>query len=1145
MTLIKSITLKGFKSFAKKTDIPFKSRYSVIIGANGSGKSNICDSLCFVLGKISAKGLRAEKSANLIYNGGKKGSPAKEGEVSIVFDNSKNDFPVKEKEIIVTRTIKQSGNSVYKVNSQLMTRQQVLELLSAAKIDPEGHNIILQGDIVRFTEMRQVERRELIEEIAGISVYEDRKQRALSDLEKVQARLNEANIILTERSAYLKELKKDRDQALRYKELENNILDNKATYVHLQIKDREAKRDGFDKRIAELKKDAGKLQGNIDAITRFVEEKKAEITRLNTEIEEKGENEKVKLHKEIEDIKTDIIRTDSRKGVCSAEIEKIGNRGIQLKKDLDEINAKIAELEKTRQGKARRSETLKQTKSRLESDIAALKKKHGLETDAEVEIGKIENSMDKKLGELNILQEKKQELLMRKGMLSARQESAKEKTKKQQEEEKRFSENQARLDAIKSEYKKLTSDISKKLNEVNAFGSKLSVLRDKLNALNEELAMLKTRRTSQQQDRYDNLAIKRILEVKQGVHGTVSMLGKVDQRYATALSVAAGQRANSVVVDDDAVAAKCIKMLKENKLGVATFLPLNKIKALPLDRSLANREGVVGMAISLVSFEPRYKNIFSYVFGSTLVVENLIVARRIGIGRARMVTLDGDLAEQSGAMIGGYRRVTSSFIDKDADKNIADTESEAARLKSSITADEEKRMAMENEVQGMKEKKAALEVEINFLGESIKAYGLVPLDDGSSISKELEGVVKMIGDIDAETQRLTGEINILKQNRQSLKAKSPELLKRLEGFEKEGHDIELEVVGLGRDIANINVQTKDVHETERNKIISILKANEKDAERFSTELNELIARLKESRQLLKQKEALDRKFYSDFKSLFAKRNKVNELVQKRETAVMRENDKIRYTENRINSISLDRAKIVAEFEGLNKEFEGYVEGRIRRNVALEDLKYEIKKYESLLRDMGNVNLRALEVYEKIGKEYENIIAKVDKLKLEKEDVLKLIREVDDKKASMFMKIFKVLNENFKSIFASLSTKGDAHLEIEDPNNLFESGVNIKVRIATNKFLDIKSLSGGEKTLTALAFIFAIQEFSPASFYFLDEVDAALDKTNSVLLSKLVQKYSSRAQYIVISHNDTIISDADCIYGVSMQDGISKVVSLKV
>ena len=248
MTVIKKINMSGFKSFANPVEMVFGNDFNVCIGPNGSGKSNIMDAMTFVFGKISAKGMRAEKSSNLIYNGGKKGNPATRAEVSMEFDNYKGTFPIDSKTITISRSIKQKGTSVYKINNEVRTRQQVLDLLNAAQIDPDGHNIILQGDIVRFMEMPTDQRREIIEEVSGISVYEEKKQKAMSELEKVQTRLSEAEIILKERETHLKELKKDRDQAMKFKDLEDKIKSNKATFLHIKITDKEKKRDEFESR---------------------------------------------------------------------------------------------------------------------------------------------------------------------------------------------------------------------------------------------------------------------------------------------------------------------------------------------------------------------------------------------------------------------------------------------------------------------------------------------------------------------------------------------------------------------------------------------------------------------------------------------------------------------------------------------------------------------------------------------------------------------------------------------------------------------------------------------------------------------------------------------------------------------------------
>lgn len=282
------------------------------------------------------------------------------------------------------------------------------------------------------------------------------------------------------------------------------------------------------------------------------------------------------------------------------------------------------------------------------------------------------------------------------------------------------------------------------------------------------------------------------------------------------------------------------------------------------------------------------------------------------------------------------------------------------------------------------------------------------------------------------------------------------------------------------------------------------------------------------------------------KGLFNKRSKVNEEAQKSEIEIENLNGKMKQDEYTVNTISLETAKIKSILVGFKEEFLQYKDVKIEKNKEIAVIKREISEFERMKDRIGNVNLRSLDIYEAVEKEFNSLIEKQKSLGKEKDEIHNLMKEIEGKKKDMFMKTFDVINKSFKRVFLELSTKGEAYLELEDPDTVFEGGLILKVRISGKRFLDLRSLSGGEKTMTALAFIFAVQDHNPASFYIFDEVDAALDKHNSEKLSSLIKKYSERAQYIIISHNDAIISEADVLYGVSMdENGMSKVVSLKV
>jgi len=306
VTQINKLVLDGFKSFGKRTELLFEPGFNVVLGPNGSGKSNVLDALCFVLGKSSSKALRAEKSANLIYNGGKTKKPANTAEVSIFFDNKTRIFPVDDDTLKISRIVRNDGASKYKINGKTMTRQEVTDTLAMAKIYPDGYNIILQGDIVRLVEMSTIERRQIIEEIAGISVYEEKKQKAINELQKVEEKLNEAEIILKERETYIRELKKDRDHALKYKNLSDNIKKNKASYLKRQMVKKDDEKAVLEEKSGKIKSRFDAIKSQITTLREEIAQRKEQIKQISDEIEQKGEVEQIKLQKEVEKLRIDV-----------------------------------------------------------------------------------------------------------------------------------------------------------------------------------------------------------------------------------------------------------------------------------------------------------------------------------------------------------------------------------------------------------------------------------------------------------------------------------------------------------------------------------------------------------------------------------------------------------------------------------------------------------------------------------------------------------------------------------------------------------------------------------------------------------------------------------------------------------------------
>ncbi len=1163
MTKINKIVMKGFKSFGNKVELQFDSDFNCVLGPNGAGKSNIIDAICFVLGKGSAKGLRAEKAANLVYNGGKKKEPAKYGEVSIYFDNKNKVFPTEDDYVKITRIIKPTGMSTYKINDQKRTRQQVLDLLAIANIDPDGYNITLQGDIIRLVEMSSVERRHIIEEIAGISIYEEKKNKALKELEKVESKLAEAEIILTERQTYLRELKKDRDQALKYKDVADKLKSSKATYVNLQINSREEKKEKIEKDIGKFESEIKKFEEQIAGLKSDIAKKRQAISDISKEIEEKGEKEQVKIMKDIEQLKIDIATNKTRMSSNANEINRVHDRKDQLQGSLSEIDEKISGLNSDKNRFEKDKASAEKNISQLKSKITAFRQKHKIEDSnaLELDMDNMDKDADKMQAEIQELREEQQNLLREKDKAELYINSIDEKISKVLEVEKEHKNDIEKLKNRKAEFKKTTLELNEILNRDSSHAAELGNAKQKLISANDELAKLRSRESTFRQSQADNIATKSILESKNRfgrVYGTITDLGKVPSRYSTALQIAAGLRIRSIVVDNEKTAANCIKHLKNNRLGTATFLPLNKIKGKDskVEQSVLKSGGVLGRAIDLIDFDSQFKNAFSFVFGNTIVVEDIDVARRIGVGTVRMVTLDGDLVELSGAMQGGYRKkiAGSGFAEKEVASDIKAKEKLAADMEAVVSRLEKARSSDEEKIGRFRELKAGLE------GEIIKLEKSLHLEEGdlSASKKEkevfrerLKGIEKKSAELQGSISRLTKELTVIKVKKQNLRSKinemrSPTLLAELNTFEQKHSEEKEELIRIEANIKNANMQTTNILLPEKENIIKILSQHEKEEKKFGEENKQLKEKIKSQETELVDKEKRQKQFYGKYKELFVEKDRLNESMQKAENALVRHEEGIRRTEQRSNVLSVDSASVKAELAGLYEEKKRYEDMPLLKGKNEEELKKEIWQMERQMDAAGNVNMRALEVYDSIEKEYNSLIDKKKKLKSEKEEVLVMMNEIETKKKDLFMNTFEVIDKNFQKMFESLTTKGQAFLELENPKDPLAEGLRIKVRITGKKFLDIRSLSGGEKTLTALSFIFAIQEHEPASFYILDEVDAALDRKNSEKLAELIANYSKGAQYVMISHNDNVISSASTLYGVSMNEhGMSKVVSLKL
>lgn len=1164
MTKINKIILDGFKTFGKRTVLEFSDKLNMIIGPNGSGKSNISDAICFVLGRSSAKSMRADKVADLIYNGGKKGKPRDECEVTVVFDNSKDEFPVDSKEVRLTRIVRRNKTNLYKINDKIRTRQDIINLLSKVNVNPDGYNVVLQDDITNLITMPDINKREIIEEAAGLTSYREKKEKAEFQLEEVEQRIKDSKIILEERSQYVEELKRDKNEALHYKELVDNLDLYKYNIIIKQIKKKNEDLDKIHLKIEETEKNIDLKKQEITKKETQIEKNKLEITQINNIIEEKGEKEQVELNKELESLKIKLAEYNSDESNIKEQLNNLSVKKKNTETSLKQMLTKIDELKKKKKEFDEVYGIEKKNLDKITKQLDEFREKINLNSlDS---LNKQVNEIDEKTDQLNQeIQEKREKLqsfIREKDRILMELEDIDKKIKKIDDLKKEHAEEIRKIEELKKEFKTISIKLADLMNEDSKISSQIVLLRKELSALNNRQVVLSIKAQEIKESANRNSALKKIEELRKddpNIYGTVAELGSVESKYELALSMSAGNRMNFYIVKDDETAAKCINILKENKLGAVSFIPLNKIKSINIrdeEKELLKINGVIDFAINLVDFDSRYKKAFQFVFGNTLIVKDVNTARRVGIGKIRMVSLDGDIIESSGVMFGGYinrKNILGKFQDINTKDELNEVNEKISQLNEKLSNFENRKQEIINEIDDLRNKKSEFE------GEIIKREKSLYVQDSDlsasqekkeELNKRLTEYDEVINKYQKEVNSLLKEITQLKTEKQNIKNKisevsDPSKLAELRAYEESRDTINQKLRSLENEINNI--QTKiEIQEHEIDSSRNILADLEKQERQFNHELEKISINKTEIEKTIKEKNEKFEKFYSEFKSFFKKRSNLEKDNLKLENEIKEIEEAIKKFENEVNNLRIREAKTQTEISNLEEDLKAFKD---KEEVDLNEteLVKKIKEIEEKLNNIGAVNLRSIEIFEEAEKEFNELKERLDKLKQERESVLDLINEIETKRKMIFKETFNKINGSFQTIFTKLAPKGEAFLELEDPENPFNGGLKLKVRLNKDKFIELRSLSGGEKALTALSFIFALQEYSPSTFYVFDEVDASLDAINSRELGKWIKEYSKRAQYIVISHNDYIISESDKIFGVSMDKdtNLSKVVSLNV
>lgn len=1177
---LKSIEIHGFKSFANKIVFQFHNGITGIVGPNGSGKSNVADAVRWVLGEQRIKQLRGASMQDVIFSGTETRKPLSYAYVAITLDNSDHQLAIDYDEVTVARRIYRSGESEYLINGTPCRLKDVNELFYDTGIGKEGYSIIGQGQIDKILSGKPEERRELFDEAAGIVKFKRRKAAAQTKLENEKQNLVRVNDILSELEKQVGPLEKQSEVAKVYlrkkeelKSLDINVflLENKR--LREQLASAEEKYNLASTELGEtgekyegIKEEYERIQQEIESLDTAIEAAREQLTdtglmrgKLEGEInvlkeqinsahgsENHLNNRKAALEEEIagkEQEKQDIL-TDKKD--TDTQVQEIAEAAAKAKADLEAIQNKITELNNN-------IETGKNTIIGELNQRATIKSKMG--------------RFDTMMEQINI---RKAELNSR--LLRAKSdEAAREETVKKLEET----------------FETVTEELRQMTEQEAASELELGNIRENLTGLDAKLRETQTRFHQEQSklealtnitERYDGYggSVKKVMEQKEkekGIIGVVADIIQVEAKYETAIETALGGNIQNIVTDNEETAKHMIGFLKQNRLGRATFLPLTSItKPQEFKNPEALKEkGVIGMADELVGTEEEYRNVAKAMLGRIVVVDNVDnavkIARKFDYG-IRMVTLEGELLVPGGAISGGAFKNNSNLLGRR--REMDELEKKVKKLSEDITTYNQK-------IEDTKSKRNKIRMDLEALKTEMQRKSIEQNTARLNISQareRMEEEAESAQSLKLEEQEIETRIFEIRSGKESITqelAASEELEKTTQeqilGFQKELESCRLEESEASAHAGEWEVKVEKMRQALDYKQANVDRIGG-ELERAQAELKEILEALTENAQEVERKKnnilEIEKTIAASHENQDASRKKLDEDLAKKEELSAKQKDFFRSREEmseRMNALD----KEVYRLGEQKKKLEDGIEGQINymwdeyeitlsdaaglRNEEMNDLpamKREISGLKDEIRKLGNVNVNAIEDYKNLMERYTFMKTQHDDL-VEAEKTLEgIIEELDTAMRKQFTEKFAEISREFDKVFKELFGGGKGTLELMEDEDILEAGIRIIAQPPGKKLQNMMQLSGGEKALSAISLLFAIQNLKPSPFCLLDEIEAALDDSNVGRFAKYLHKLTKNTQFIVITHRRGTMEQVDRLYGITMQEkGVSTLVSVNL
>lgn len=1181
---LKRVEIQGFKSFADKIDLDFNQGITAIVGPNGSGKSNISDAIRWVMGEQSIKSLRGSKMEDVIFSGTEARKPQGFAEVSLTIDNSQKIFPLDFDEITVLRRVYRSGESEYQINKTPCRLKDIHELFMDTGLGREGYSVIGQGKIDEILSNKSEDRRHIFEEAAGITKYKYRKNEAEKKLSSTTENLTRVYDILKELEIQVEPLKEQSEKAKRFLNLREELknLDLKVSVLNIRKSRKEL--DTIDEAYKAISFDIDILQNNIETIENSINSMYDEAAEVEKLTEEYREEEKLSVEK--------VNDYSNRINILIANSEHEKENILRIKSDIEKSVGSGKYLDEMLLEYKARIDKINEEKDDMENRLSQNQKDFDEKDTAYKKLVKSLDDLNAQISNKNNAQISSREKISAAKFLlqsyNLRRENIENELKSKDEDFKSFEEKFSELSLKKEEKARELSDKRKKNDEkrleYDELNSSIKSFTEKKHSINSIINQKISKRIILEELENElegyGKSVKSIMSAYTNgeilgvsLHGPLSQLIHTNREYVTAIDVALQNAGQNIVCDTEKDAKKAIEYLKRTQKGRVTFLPISTVKPRKVDvAEVSSEKGFLSLASELIVCDKQYNDIISSVLGAVIVADNIdnavSIARKTE-HKMMVVTLQGELIRPGGAITGGSFAKSSGFLSRLSE--IEELKIQEENLKKELSD-------AENELNQAGEKAADILKELNILSESVskinEEYIKISADfDNQSAfyntlksgKENLEFEVNKINDeIKLTNQSITDAEEIIRLSTEFIESSKDRVSVLNEDIKQMEKEIDLQrnqLLELNISLSNLikdiehNIERMNDISAQRENVDNVNREREIEISNHNARIEEIKAQIEafeEAKENInKNSENANKKILElvDKKRSISDeiRNKQEQAKEKREQLfkLSQQKSKLESKKNRFE-LELDSVfeRLWEDYEITYSEAEEYFDENEEINISASERRISALKSE--IKGLGNINIDAIEGYKNVKERFDFLTLQTEDLEKSKKELEGIILELLSVMQKQFKEQFAVINKNFNSVFKELFGGGSAKLELSDPENLLESGIEIEAQPPGKKLQSLTLLSGGERAFTATALLFAILNVRPTPFCILDEIEAALDDVNVYRFADYLKKYSEKTQFIVVTHRRGTMEAANILYGVTMQErGVSKLLSLNI